>query len=109
MDVFNWNILGKWTIKQQSNEDVTGFFSQGMPESWAKLLQNSNISKSEQKKNPQAVLDVLNYYDNYYDSSSKDNKKYMTSITQQAISKCSQYCSELLEQNNNQTDLTKYK
>ena len=59
-----------------------------MPESWAKLLQNSNISKSEQKKNPQAVLDVLNYYDNYYDSSSKDNKKYMTSITQQAISKC---------------------
>ncbi len=58
-----------------------------MPESWAKLLQNSNISKSEQKKNPQAVLDVLNYYDNYYDSSSKDNKKYMTSISQAAISK----------------------
>jgi len=42
---------------------------QGMPESWARLLQNSNISKSEQKKNPQAVLDVLNYYD----SSSKQN------------------------------------
>ena len=71
---------------------VSLVFLQGMPESWAKLLQNSNISKSEQKKNPQAVLDVLNYYDNYYDSSSKDNKKYMTSITQQTISKCNQYC-----------------
>jgi len=42
-----------------------------MPESWARLLQNSNISKSEQKKNPQAVLDVLNYYD----SSSKQNQE----------------------------------
>jgi len=42
-----------------------------MPESWARLLQNSNISKSEQKKNPQAVLDVLNYYD----SSSKQSQE----------------------------------
>ncbi|XP_041353526.1 serine/threonine-protein kinase PAK 3-like [Gigantopelta aegis] len=40
----------------------TGEFT-GMPESWARLLQSSNISKWEQKKNPQAVLDVLNYYD----------------------------------------------
>ena len=50
-----------------------------MPESWAKLLQNSNISKLEQKKNPQAVLDVLNYYD----ASSKEQQesKYMTNIT----------------------------
>jgi hypothetical protein len=59
----------------------TGEFT-GMPESWAKLLQNSNISKSEQKKNPQAVLDVLNYYD----ASSKEQKesKYMISITKPA-------------------------
>ena len=56
----------------------TGEFT-GMPESWARLLQNSNISKTEQKKNPQAVLDVLNYYD----SSAKDQEasKYMTSIS----------------------------
>lgn len=47
-----------------------------MPEAWAQLLMRSNISKQEQKKNPQAVLDVLNWYDN----SSKDLKqsKYMT-------------------------------
>ena len=35
----------------------------GMPDSWAKLLVASNISKEMQKKNPQAVLDVLNYYE----------------------------------------------
>lgn len=54
-------------------------FSQGMPESWAKLLQNSNISKNEQKKNPQAVLDVLNYYD----ASAKEatESKYMIAVS----------------------------
>lgn len=49
-----------------------------MPEAWARLLISSNISKQEQKKNPQAVLDVLNWYDN----SNKEAKetKYMTTV-----------------------------
>ncbi|XP_053165474.1 serine/threonine-protein kinase PAK 2 [Hemicordylus capensis] len=47
---------------------VTGEFT-GMPEQWARLLQTSNITKLEQKKNPQAVLDVLKFYD------SKDTSK----------------------------------
>ena len=34
-----------------------------MPEQWARLLQTSNITKLEQKKNPQAVLDILKFYD----------------------------------------------
>eukprot|EP00069_Balaena_mysticetus_P004907 bmy_17747T0 len=41
---------------------VTGEFT-GMPEQWARLLQTSNITKLEQKKNPRAVLDVLKFYD----------------------------------------------
>ncbi|KAF2347037.1 CRIB domain [Trinorchestia longiramus] len=41
---------------------ITGEFT-GMPDSWNKLLVMSNITKQEQKNNPQAVLDVLNYYD----------------------------------------------
>lgn len=47
-----------------------------MPEQWAELLMSSNITKQEQKKNPQAVLDVLNWYDN----STKESKssKFMT-------------------------------
>jgi len=55
-------------------DGLTGEFT-GMPESWARLLMRSNISKLEQKKNPQAVLDVLNYYDK---SSKEQASKYMT-------------------------------
>lgn len=50
-----------------------------MPEAWARLLMNSNISKQEQKKNPQAVLDVLNWFDN--SSKQRPNSKYMTTAT----------------------------
>lgn len=49
-----------------------------MPEAWARLLMNSNISKQEQKKNPQAVLDVLKWFDN---SKQRPNSKYMTTAT----------------------------
>ncbi|KAL5273615.1 PAK3 family protein [Megaselia abdita] len=56
---------------------ITGEFT-GMPEAWARLLMNSNISKQEQKKNPQAVLDVLKWFDN---SKQRPNSKYMTTAT----------------------------
>ena len=49
-----------------------------MPEAWARLLQNSNISKLEQKENPQAVLDALNYLDNT--TKHEKESKYMTNI-----------------------------
>ncbi|XP_053700285.1 serine/threonine-protein kinase PAK 2-like isoform X2 [Synchiropus splendidus] len=51
---------------------VTGEFT-GMPEQWARLLQTSNISKSEQKQNPQAVLDILKFYD-----STSGKQKYLS-------------------------------
>ena len=51
--------------------------SQGMPESWAKLLQHSNISRAEQQENPQAVLAVLKYYDT---SNKPQQNKYMGEI-----------------------------
>ena len=49
----------------------TGEFT-GMPEAWARLLISSNISREMQLKNPQAVLDVLNYYELNAKSSNKD-------------------------------------
>ncbi|XP_058057469.1 serine/threonine-protein kinase Pak [Anopheles bellator] len=58
---------------------ITGEFTlplRGMPEQWALMLKNSNISKQEQKKNPQAVLDVLNFFDN--SSKQRPSSKYMT-------------------------------
>jgi len=54
--------------------DDSGEFT-GLPEAWTKLLVASNISKEMQKQNPQAVLDVLNYYEH---SSKKTEDKYMT-------------------------------
>lgn len=59
-------------------DPVSGEFT-GMPEAWSRLLLNSNISKQEQKNNPQAVLDVLNWYDN--SSKEPPNTKYMTKAT----------------------------
>nr|CAH0100673.1 unnamed protein product [Daphnia galeata] len=58
---------------------ITGEFT-GMPQAWAQLLQTSNISKQEQKKNPQAVLDVLKWYD--ISSQVGNETKYMETHTQ---------------------------
>lgn len=57
---------------------ITGEFT-GMPEAWARLLMSSNISKQEQKKNPQAVLDVLNWFEN--SSKQRPSSKYMINTT----------------------------
>jgi len=35
---------------------------QGLPEQWHKLLTNSAITQEDYAKNPQAVLDVLEFY-----------------------------------------------
>lgn len=48
---------------------------QGMPQQWARLLQTSNITKLEQKKNPQVVLDVLKFFDS---TETSNSQKYMS-------------------------------
>ena len=48
----------------------------GMPEQWARLLAASNISREMQLQNPQAVLDVLNYYE--HSSKHPQQEKFMT-------------------------------
>jgi hypothetical protein len=35
---------------------------QGMPEQWSKLLTQSAITREDYQRNPQAVLDVLEFY-----------------------------------------------
>ncbi|XP_041482797.1 serine/threonine-protein kinase PAK 3-like isoform X1 [Lytechinus variegatus] len=54
-------------------DNITGEFT-GMPEKWAQLLSTSQISKTEQKNNPQAVLDALKFYDD----STTGSDKFMT-------------------------------
>eukprot|EP00052_Salpingoeca_macrocollata_P003851 m.38083 g.38083 ORF g.38083 m.38083 type:complete len:477 (-) comp13716_c0_seq2:48-1478(-) len=51
----------------------TGEFS-GLPEQWSKLLQVSGITKKEIAKNPQGMLDVLEFYT----EGEKEGEKYMT-------------------------------
>lgn len=65
-------------------------FVQGMPEQWARLLQTSNISKSEQKQNPQAVLDILKFYD-----STSGKQKYLSFSASGQISYTSYYVMQL--------------
>ena len=52
----------------------------GMPEAWARLLVASNISKEMQLKNPQAVLDVLNYYEHSAKHGGHQQDKFMTDL-----------------------------
>uniref|UniRef100_A0A060T898 non-specific serine/threonine protein kinase n=1 Tax=Blastobotrys adeninivorans TaxID=409370 RepID=A0A060T898_BLAAD len=49
----------------------TGEFT-GMPKEWEILLQNSGISKSEAQQHPQAVIDVMKFYQDNADSDRDD-------------------------------------
>jgi p21-activated kinase 1 len=57
---------------------------QNMPKQWSTLLDFSNISKEDQSRDPQAVIDVLEFYSN---KSSTDTRArylfgaYMNSLT----------------------------
>ena len=50
----------------------TGEFS-GLPDTWARILTQSNLSMNETKNNPEAVLQVLNFYAN----NTKHEQKWM--------------------------------
>ncbi|CAH1761264.1 12617_t:CDS:10 [Entrophospora sp. SA101] len=53
--------LYSWMDEIYSFDPVSGMFT-GMPEQWTKLLTTSAITKEDYEKNPQAVLDVLEFY-----------------------------------------------
>ena len=44
------------------NDGESPNFFQGMPEQWSKLLTKSAITKEDYAKDPQAVLEVLEFY-----------------------------------------------
>uniref|UniRef100_A0A6I8SSL4 non-specific serine/threonine protein kinase n=1 Tax=Xenopus tropicalis TaxID=8364 RepID=A0A6I8SSL4_XENTR len=68
-------VTGEFTPDLCGSQMGTGKLPEGIPEQWARLLQTSNITKLEQKKNPQAVLDVLKFYDS---KETVNNQKYMS-------------------------------
>ncbi|XP_030648212.1 serine/threonine-protein kinase PAK 3 isoform X3 [Chanos chanos] len=65
-------VTGEFTV---SSHRTAVLLPEGIPEQWARLLQTSNITKLEQKKNPQAVIDVLKFYDS---KETVNNQKYMS-------------------------------
>uniref|UniRef100_A0A4W4HFH2 non-specific serine/threonine protein kinase n=1 Tax=Electrophorus electricus TaxID=8005 RepID=A0A4W4HFH2_ELEEL len=91
-------VTGEFTVSTRLSPQTTcpPFPSSavGMPEQWARLLQTSNITKLEQKKNPQAVLDVLKFYDSKETSNSQ---KYM-SFTGQAFTGCHGNCTKAVSE-----------
>uniref|UniRef100_A0AAQ5Y180 non-specific serine/threonine protein kinase n=1 Tax=Amphiprion ocellaris TaxID=80972 RepID=A0AAQ5Y180_AMPOC len=67
-------VTGEFTVNGLTgSRDQTG--EGRSDEQWARLLQTSNITKLEQKKNPQAVLDVLKFYDS---KETANSQKYMS-------------------------------
>jgi len=55
-------------------DPMNGIFT-GLPKEWKQLLDASSISKEEMSKNPQAVLDVLEFYTDQLSNQSNDVMK----------------------------------
>lgn len=60
----------------------------GLPEEWEKLLTSSGISKKEQQQNPQAVMDIVKFYQDVTESNGEDKvfKTFNVGNTGQSIS-----------------------
>ena len=55
----------------------TGEFT-GMPEAWAKLLQNSGITAAEKKNNPQGVIKALEFFTTNRSGIGEGETKFLT-------------------------------
>ena len=47
--------------------------SQGLPKEWQRTLQANGITEQEQKKNPQAIIDVVTFFNEHNDKRSDDS------------------------------------
>lgn len=76
-------------------DPATGAFT-GLPDQWTKLLNASSITKEDTAKNPQAVLDVLEFYT---DSWSNNSNGYISDIGSPSkdVASRTQYSLEPLE------------
>ena len=56
----------------------------GLPQEWQALLSKSKITKEDMSKNPQAVLDVLEFYTGM-EEKPKKRKKKLTKLTEEQV------------------------
>ncbi|CAO3702494.1 unnamed protein product [Rhizopus stolonifer] len=66
-------------------DPITGAFT-GMPDQWTKLLKGSAITAEDAAKNPQAVLDVLEFYT---EQTKREAEEYGSSNLQGAVERLS--------------------
>ncbi|KAH3899817.1 mitogen-activated protein kinase kinase kinase kinase STE20 SCDLUD_004110 [Saccharomycodes ludwigii] len=52
-------------------DDKTGEYT-GLPDEWERLLTSSGITKKEQEQNPQAVMDIVKFYQDVTENSGDD-------------------------------------
>jgi protein-serine/threonine kinase len=55
-------VSGGFTVRPISSLSDLVLTRQGLPASWSKLLTSSAITKEEAARNPEAVIDVLQFY-----------------------------------------------
>jgi hypothetical protein len=56
-------------------------FQQGMPEQWSKLLTKSAITREDYAKDPQAVLDVLEFYTDHQKRELEDMGEWLVAYS----------------------------
>ncbi|RCH78276.1 Protein kinase, partial [Rhizopus stolonifer] len=66
-------------------DPITGAFT-GLPDQWTRLLKGSAITAEDAAKNPQAVLDVLEFY---AEQTKREEEEYGTSKLQGAVERMS--------------------
>ncbi|KAI7900070.1 kinase-like domain-containing protein [Cokeromyces recurvatus] len=66
-------------------DPITGAFT-GLPDQWTRLLKGSAITAEDAAKNPQAVLDVLEFY---AEQTKREEEEYGTSQLQGAVERMS--------------------
>ncbi|OBZ84957.1 Serine/threonine-protein kinase ste20, partial [Choanephora cucurbitarum] len=66
-------------------DPITGAFT-GLPDQWTRLLEGSAITAEDAAKNPQAVLDVLEFY---AEQTKREEEEYGTSQLQGAVERMS--------------------
>ena len=65
--------------------------TQGMPEAWAKLLQNSGISQAEKKKNPQNVIKALEFFTTNRSGIGEGEAKFLTAQRMGELVRCEDF------------------
>lgn len=73
-------------------DSKTGEYT-GLPEEWERLLASSGISKKEQQQNMQAVIDIVNFYQDVTDHNGEEkviktfDPKYTTKTVRESVTK----------------------